>query len=110
MSAGTLQHRAAFHRPATVDGGLGPERDGWEAVAFYTCWAQFKPERGREAIAAGRIESRRAAEIMVRNCVAARAIWPGDSVVIDDTRWNIRSTQVEPVERAMIHLVAEAAE
>ena len=109
-AAGYLRHRVAFHRAVVESAGLGPQRAGWEAEPFAVMWCRFLPERGREAIAAGRVQSAAAAEIMVRNSATARTIRPQDKCVIDGRDWNIRGVQIEARDRAYIHIRAESAE
>lgn len=89
MVAGQLKSRVQFESPVTTpDGGGGSSRSWGDPLRV---WGQFKPERGAERVAAGRLESAVAGTLRVRSSSATRAIGPAHSVLIDGQRYQVRS-------------------
>ena len=72
--AGQLRDRAAFYRLNATPDGYGNTSTGWAASPFLTVWAAFRPERGRERVEAGRLESAVAGVLTVRSSSDTRAV------------------------------------
>jgi head-tail adaptor len=75
-----MDHRVRFEREATADDGFGNVTNGtWSALV--TRWARVKPEKGREQVEAGRLESTMRGVLTVRREAATIAITPADRAV-----------------------------
>lgn len=89
MPAGGMRSRVAFERIVTVPDGAGGQSAGWGVV--YRCRGQYRPERGRERIEAGRMEAAMAGVLRVRSCSQARDLTESDRVLIDGIVFQIRA-------------------
>ena len=79
-AAGFLSHRIRFERRGTSgDDGYGNVLEAWVEVA--TRWAAFRPQFGREAVAAGRLESTVLGVVTLRRDAVTQAIGAADRVV-----------------------------
>lgn len=78
-----------FERSVTAPDGAGGQSVGWGVI--YSCRGKFTPERGRERLAAGRVEASLAGVLRVRSCVSARDVSEADRVLIDDVVFQILS-------------------
>jgi SPP1 family predicted phage head-tail adaptor len=81
MPAGRLNKRVAFQRAVKVADGGGGSTTTWET--FLTVWGGFFPERTRERLEAGRLESAVAGRLTVRSSDDTRALTTAHRVVID---------------------------
>lgn len=89
MAAGPMRARVVFERAATAPDGAGGRSVSWGAL--WACRGKFTPERGRERLAAGRVEASLAGVLRIRSCVIARDVSEADRVLIDDEVFQIRS-------------------
>lgn len=72
LTAGAYRYRVTFEKRETRSDGYGNEQADW--VPVWTCWAAFLPRFGREAVAAGKLESTDTGTLTVRSCSEARAV------------------------------------
>lgn len=80
LAAGSFSARVRIERrPETADDGAGNTLDDWVEVA--TRWAGWWPEFGREAVAAGRLESTRAGTVTLRRDATTETITAADRLV-----------------------------
>jgi len=78
--AASLSTRVRIERrPETADDGAGNTLDDWVEVA--TRWAGWRPEFGREAVAAGRLESTRAGTVTLRRDATTATLSAADRLV-----------------------------
>lgn len=109
MAAGQLSERVVFRRQA--QGGSVDAHGNVLGVFddFLTVWGDLREVPGKEALAAGRLESSRRGTLRVRISVAARAITAADVVVARGETWAILSGPVQ-VDRAgsMMEFTIEA--
>lgn len=104
MSIGQLRKRVYFTAAKrTVDGGGGATLT-WAPVL--TVWGALTPERGREALAAGRLESASMAILKIRSGIEARAIDPAWRATIDGVDYQLRSITEDP-RRKFMEIVIE---
>lgn len=89
MGAGQLRKRLYFERSKRTDDGGGGAAITW--LPAWACWGSIAPERGREALAAGRLESSNAAIIRIRSSAAAREVDASYRVKDGDDVYDIRS-------------------
>tara|TARA_Y100000815_G_scaffold228067_1_gene216877 strand:- start:305 stop:646 length:342 start_codon:yes stop_codon:yes gene_type:complete len=89
--AGQLRDRVSFYRLTEADDGYGNVHSGWADDPFLTVWGAFQPERGRERLEAGRMESAVAGVLTVRSSADARAVTPADKVAVKGEDYAIRS-------------------
>src|SRR4051812_23302945 len=86
---GQLRSLVQFERLTLNPDGAGGGGDIW--TGFLTTRGQLLPERGREALAAGRLQSASMGVLKVRSSIASRAITEADTAVVDGVRYQIRS-------------------
>lgn len=79
IAAGPMDRRVRFERRAEVADGAGNTRGEWRAIA--TRWASYRPEFGREAVAAGRLQSTRAGTLTVRRDSMTTGMTAADRVM-----------------------------
>jgi head-tail adaptor len=81
LGAGQRAFRVRFERmPRGADDGAGNvQRLPW--VGLVTCWAGFKPQFGREQLAAGRLESMMKGVLTVLAFAETRSVTAEDRVV-----------------------------
>lgn len=89
MAAGHLRDRVTFQRATRTSDGRGGASILWQNLV--TVWGGFRPERGREQLAAGRLESSVAGILTVRSSVETRAVAAADRVLIDDVAYQVRT-------------------
>ena len=93
MGAGRMSHRVTFQRPVEADdGGGGFERTWTDHV---TVWADYRPERGRERVAADRVQAQVAGTLTIRASAVVDEIDPAWSVAIEGERHDIRSVTTQ---------------
>lgn len=80
-SAGRFNQRVRFERRQAIhaDATGNAKPDEWTDVA--TVWAALRPQYGREAVEAGRIENTVRAVLTIRRGLTALALQPDDRVV-----------------------------
>lgn len=91
-AAGRLRDPVTFQRLASGTDAIGNMKTGaWANILSSPDyeWAEFRPERGQEKIAAGRLQSSTAGTLRVRKSSRTTGITTADSVVIDNMRWEI---------------------
>jgi SPP1 family predicted phage head-tail adaptor len=87
--AGRLNKRVTFQREVRIpDGGGGADRV-WSD--YFSCDGAYSPERGREKIEAGRLESSSAGILVVRSSSETRIVDEAYRVIIDGIAHQIRA-------------------
>ena len=89
MGAGQLRDRIAFKSFSYGDDSMGGGAVTW--TTQLTVWGSLMPERGREQLEAGRLESAVAGVVKIRGSVSSRTITPEWICTIDGVDYNIRS-------------------
>lgn len=84
-----MRARVVFERSTTAPDGAGGQSLIWSEL--YACRGKFTPERGRERLAAGRLEASLAGVLRVRGSIAARGLTEEDRVLVDEVVYQIRS-------------------
>lgn len=80
IPAGRLNTRVRFERYGVAgDDGYGNVIEAW--AALIERWAGFRPEFGREAVAAGRLQSTRAGTLTVRRDSGTAGLTAADRAV-----------------------------
>lgn len=100
LNAGAYTQRVRFERRASqADDGYGNVVGAW--ATLITVWAAFRPVFrpvfGREAIAAGRLESTRQGVLTIRRSLAAQAIRADDRVVFVSGEWSGETAQIRSI-------------
>lgn len=108
MRAGTLNKRARFEALVEASDGAGGFSRSWQPIM--TVWASFTPERARERVQGGRLESAFAGVLRIRSSTAARQITQKHRVVVDDVTYNIRSSANPDQRNDMLEFSVEVAE
>lgn len=88
MAAGPLRDRIAFKKKVETSDGQGGYAAVW--TTQFTVWGSFRPQRGREQMEAGRLESSVSGVVSVRSSSQSRSIQPTWIAVIDGVDYNIR--------------------
>lgn len=91
MSIGQMKKRVTFHRPLAADDGYGNPTSGFDPTPYLSVRGHWRPERGREALAAGRLESVVAGVLRVRGSSASAAITTADRATFDGEDYQIRA-------------------
>lgn len=107
MNAGTLRERVAFDAPTQTPDGRGGQTRGWTET--YDGAAEFRYERGREAMQAGAVTGSASFKIKVRSCEATRALTTAHRMrdVRRGLAFNVR--EVDAItDRAFVWVVVEA--
>lgn len=106
MRAGNLNKRARFDGPTTVSDGAGGTTETWAEAM--TVWAQLSPERGRERIQAGRIETELGAVLRIRSSEEARLITTKHRVTVDGQLYNITAISNPDQRNSMIEMTLQS--
>lgn len=111
MRAGRLDSRVRFDlRAITSDDGFGNVETDW--AERLTVWAGFRPEFGREKVAAGRLESTLRGTLTVRRSPSSEAITTADRAVFVSGAYVGHEMQVRSIvptpDRASIEMTLEA--
>lgn len=106
MRAGDLNKRARFEELVRVPDGGGGYDETWQPLL--TVWAQFSPERARERVQAGRLESAFAGALRIRSSTAARQITQQHRVVLDGVTYDIKSVSNPDQRNDMIEMSVES--
>lgn len=104
LGAGQFRKRVYFSQAKRAADGGGGATLTW--VPALTVWGALRPERGREALAAGRLESASMAVLTIRSGTEARAIEPSWRATIDGIDYQLRSITEDP-KRRFIEMVVE---
>lgn len=103
---GRMDRRCLFERraaPSEGEAALGAAYGaGWTALG--TRWGMLAFGRGREAVAAGRIEATVPAVLTLRADAVTRGVTAADRVTVDGAVYAIRSA-VEPPRSGLIEMV-----
>lgn len=82
---GSMVKRATFKRDTGTPGPGGSKTRNWTAIpGLVRVPVEYKPERGRERVTAGRLESATVAYITVQDCAAIRDVTTGDIIVVHE--------------------------
>jgi SPP1 family predicted phage head-tail adaptor len=104
--AGQLSDRVTFEAEQLTPDGGGGSALAWISVA--TVWGQFIPERGRERLEAGRLESAIAGVLRVRSSALMRTITAAHRVQIKSVPYQIRSFSNPDRRNRMIEMLVES--
>ena len=106
MRAGAMNERVAFDEPTGSTNDFGGKDEAWTEA--HVCAAQWTHSRGDEQVQAAREAGRSSYKIVIRSCIAARAITAGYRM--RDTRrggvWNVRDVD-HIADRRFVYLVVE---
>lgn len=105
MRAGRLRNRCHFERPTVETSPTGNQRRGWESHA--TLWGDLLPQRGREQLEAGRLESSVPGTLQIRYSSVAAQIDASYRVTINGEPYQIRSVMDPDMRRRLIEMVVE---
>lgn len=105
MRAGRLRNRVEFQRPVEMTSPIGEAYLGWETVARR--WGDYRPERGREKLEAGRLESSNAGTLQVRFDSVTKDVTAEHRVLLDGVAMQIRSAMDPDMRRRTIEFVVE---
>lgn len=105
--AGALRDRVAFDEKVRASDGYGGHDAEWSEV--YACAAEFRYQRGQEAIDAGAVTGTATFKVRVRSCTATRALTTDHRMrdVRRELVFNIRECDAI-TDRDWVWLVAEA--
>lgn len=105
MPAGQLRDQVTFQRATRTADGAGGATLVWQNVR--TVWGGFRPQRGRETLEAGRLESAVAGVLTVRSSPDTRDITAADRVQIDGASYQIRTITNPDRRNKMLEMVVE---
>jgi SPP1 family predicted phage head-tail adaptor len=106
MPAGRLRTRVTFQAETRT-----PDDGGGHSVTWgndLQVWADFRPERGFERLAAGHVSSPLAGTLRVRYSDAVAAVTAAWRVLIAGSLWNIRSVADEDQRRRFLMMTIES--
>lgn len=84
-TTGSMSKIATFKRDTGAVGVGGSRTRNWtDLPGLVRVPVEFKPQRGRERVAAGRLEAATIAFVSIQACEAVRHLTPADIVVIHD--------------------------
>lgn len=95
MRGGKLDNRIRFERQSGSDDGYGGVVQTW--VPLVDAWASFRPEFGREKLAAGRLESTLRGTVATRRWPATSAITPADRIVFTAGHYAGKTMQIRSI-------------
>lgn len=103
---GGLRSRVYFEKlKKRVDDGGGGFAPEW--LPALTVWGSLQPERGREIVAAGRLESSAGAVLTIRSSEEARAIDASYRATIDEVIYQVRAISNPDQKGRFLELVLE---
>lgn len=105
MAAGRLNKRVTFQEETRTSDGGGGAAVAWQDVL--TCWGGYSPDRGREKLEAGRLETSAAGILKVRSSIASRALGASNRVLIDGAAHQIRSVSNPDQHKRFLEFVVE---
>lgn len=100
-----LRKRVTFQRESRTADGAGGYALAWTTLC--SVWGQNAPERGRERVAAGRVEADLTGILTVRSSTKTRAVTTSDKVLIDGVAHNIRSISNPDQGNRFLEMVVE---
>lgn len=103
--AGRLNRRVTFQAEVQTPDGGGGYVLAWSS--FLTVWGGFQPERGREALAAGRLQSAASGVLTVRVSSDTETITTDHRVLIDGEPYQVRSIGQPDQSRKFYEMVVE---
>jgi SPP1 family predicted phage head-tail adaptor len=103
--AGRLRKRATFQSEVQTPDGGGGYALTWSDGP--TVWCELVLERGRERVAAGRLDAAIGGVLSVRASSETRAINEGHRVLVDDIAYQIRSITDPDQRGAWLEMVVE---
>lgn len=106
MAAGHLRDRVTVQRLVAGADDYGNTVNDW--ADHITLWADMLEGLGREAVAAGRIESARTATIRIRRSTDALGITAADRISARGAVWNIRSIVAVGRSNELLEMLCEA--
>lgn len=84
-NTGSMSKRATFQRDTGTIGVGGSKTRNWSTLpGLARVPVEYRPERGRERVQAGRLESSAPAIITLQDCAAVRDLTPADIIVIHE--------------------------
>lgn len=89
MSGGQLRDRITFERFTQISDGAGGFIEDW--TTLFSCRGAFMPERSRERLEAGRLESAVAGTLKVRSSAALRDVTAGDRAMVNGEPYAIKA-------------------
>ncbi len=89
MRAGELRERCTFEGPGLAADDIGGNVRTW--VVEFALWGKFRPERGSEALQAGRLNESDAGVLTLRKSSDTDRITTDWRVTIDGVLYNVRS-------------------
>lgn len=104
--AGKFHDRVTFQRPGVGDDGYGNVTAPW--IDDVTVWADMLEQLGKERVAAGRVESARAATIRVRQSSQVAAVKTSWRIIARGEAWNIRSIAAVGRKNDVLEMLCEA--
>lgn len=105
MAAGPLRDRVTFQREVRTTDAGGGAATIWQNDL--TVWGGFRPERGRERLEAGRLESAVAGVLRVRSSTDTGAITAANRVLIRGEQYQIRTADNPDRKNQYIEFVVE---
>lgn len=105
LYAGRARDRVTFQVETQTDDGGGGYALAW--VDALTVSGEYRPERGRERVEAGRLETSMAGTLRVRWSSESRAITTAHRVLIDGEAYQIRSIENEDRRNRDLVMVVE---
>ena len=95
MNAGAMTSRVRFERRSTIDDGFG-NTEG-EYAPTLTVWGSFRPQFGREQLAAGRLESTMQGRLMIRRSLQADEITASDRAIFSEGPFKGKTCQIRSI-------------
>lgn len=87
---GSMSKIATFKRDTGAVGVGGSKTRNWtDLPGLVRVPVEYKPQRGRERVAAGRLEAATVAFVTVQACNAVRALTPADIVVLHEPNGDV---------------------
>jgi len=113
MDAGRLAHRVTFKRLAVASDNHGNETGAYAAITGLSgISAAFRPEFGREAVEAGRLESTMRGTLTIRRFALSATITAADQAVFDNAPYAGLTCQIRSIvptpDNAWLEMVVEA--
>lgn len=89
-TTGSMNKLATFQRDTGTIGLGGSKVSHWTDIpGLVRVPVEYKPQRGRERVQAGRLEAATVAFIVVQGCRAVRGLTPADVVIVHDETGDI---------------------
>ena len=105
MGIGQFNNRVTFESRTVADDGAGGGSVSWTTALVV--WGYLAPERGRETLAAGRLQSATMGVLRIRSSAAALLIDPSYRVTIDGAAYQIRTITNPDQRNRFLEMVVE---